>query len=282
MYRTIIFFSFIFIFCSCSEDEIIIPQYRSKIVVDGWIEEGEVPRVILTYSSSYFSEIDSFNIFDFVDARAKITVSDGDTEEILTLQKQDKYFPPFVYSGQKMKGIAGKAYTLTIEQPPFLLTAVSKIPGTPIIDSVWFEFISNPDTLGTPVILIEDDPGTKNYYRVLTRRYGIDKRFVPALVPNFSDAIYTNEFIQYQVYKSSDFEIIKDDQIYFQKDDSIMIKVLTMEQEIFEYWSTFYNEQFNSGNPFADSKIQLKGNIAGEGIGIWAAYGKDVAGIRAQ
>ncbi len=282
MYRNIIFFSFIIIFCCCSEDEIAIPPYQSKIVVDGWIEEGEVPRVILTYSSSYFSEIDSFNIFDFVDARAKVTVSDGDTKEILTLQKQDKYFPPFIYSGQEMKGVAGETYTLTIEQPPIFLTAESKIPVSPTIDSVWFEFISNPDTLGIPIIVIKDDPETKNYYRVLTRRYGIDKRFVPALVPNFSDAIFEDEFMQYQVYKSSDFEIIKDDEIYFEKGDSIMIKVLTMNQEIFEYWSVFYNEQFNSGNPFADSKIQPRGNISGEGLGIWAAYGKNVASIRAQ
>lgn len=271
----------IFLF-SCTQDEINIPVYEAKIVVDGWIEEGEVARVILTYSSPYFSEIDSFNIFDFVDARAKIIVSDGETEEVLTLRKDNSHFPPFVYTGQEIKGKAGRTYTMKIDQPPYFLTAHSKLPESPHIDQAWFEYRAEGDTLGTPFIKINDDPDKHNYYRVLTKRFGVDKRFIPSLVPNFSDAIFSDNLIEYQVFKSSEFEIIKDEEIHFKKGDSILVKVLSMDEPLFEYWNTFYNEQFNSGNPFADSKIRLKGNIEGGGIGIWAAYGKKTVGVKAQ
>lgn len=282
MNTKITFLLFSIFLIGCAKDEITIPAYKTKIVVDGWIEEGEVARVILTYSSPYFSEIDSFSIFDFVDARAKIIVSDGESEEVLTLTKENTYFPPFVYTGQKIKGTAGKTYTVKIEQHPYFLTAESKIPESPDIDKAWFEYRTEDDTLGTPYLRINDDPDKQNYYRVLTKRYGIDKRFIPCLVPNFSDAIFTDNLIEYQVFKSSEFEIIKDEEIHFKKGDSILIKLLSMDKPLFEYWNTFYNEQFNSGNPFADSKIRLEGNIVGGGIGIWAAYSKKTVGIKAE
>jgi hypothetical protein len=280
MMKTSIYIFLILIgFVSCSEDAIEIPEYETKIVVDGWIEVGEVPEVMLTYSTPYFSEIDSFNIFDFVNARAKVTVSDGTTEEVLVLRNERKYFPPFVYRGLQIKGETGKTYTLTIEQSPHTLTATSSIPESPEIDSSWFSVTSNSDTLGSPFIVIQDNPNEKNYYRVLTRRYGIDQRFFPALVPNISDVVFKDNKIVFQVFKGSELEVIKDNKIYFNVKDSVIVKLLTMDETIYDYWDGFNNEKFNTGNPFADSKIRLQGNIEGGGLGIWAAYGKAVVGV---
>ena len=57
--------------------------YEPKLVIDGSIESGGFPRVLLSNSASYFMNIDSANIRDLIVSTAKVTVSDGSTQEIV-------------------------------------------------------------------------------------------------------------------------------------------------------------------------------------------------------
>ncbi len=84
-------------------------HYEPKLVIDGSMI-AEALRVA-QHSASYFMNIDSANICD-LSIHAKVTVSDGSTQEILTLKRDDNFFAVSL-SGDILEGRSGKTYTLT-------------------------------------------------------------------------------------------------------------------------------------------------------------------------
>src|SRR5689334_1557856 len=99
--RLLVFILFAFVLltrCAPESDFDAIP-YTKKLVVDGFIESNGFARVQLSYNASYFQEIDSANIRDLLESTAKVTVSDGEREEVLTLRRDNTLFPPFYYEG---------------------------------------------------------------------------------------------------------------------------------------------------------------------------------------
>ena len=82
--------------------------YRPEIVVEGWIEDGGYPVVIVTTTvpvTDEFKEWGSLN--DHVVRWAKVTVSDGEKEEVLTGKLDKDYFPPYIYHCED-KGQSGE------------------------------------------------------------------------------------------------------------------------------------------------------------------------------
>ena len=65
--------------------------YNPEIVVDGWIEEGEAANVILTQTVMVNpdSEQGEIRLQDIPIRWAKVTVSDGEQEEVLVGRKSD-------------------------------------------------------------------------------------------------------------------------------------------------------------------------------------------------
>ena len=62
----------------CSKDDFnATVRAESKIVVEGWIEEGDFAQVLLSSSIPVAEVIDSTNVLNHVIRSAKITVSDG-------------------------------------------------------------------------------------------------------------------------------------------------------------------------------------------------------------
>ncbi len=105
---------------------------RSPIlVVEGWIESGGAPMVLLSESVPVLEnqEISPRQLLDNVAKWAKVTVSDGTRTEILTGMANPDYFPPYVYTSGTMKGEVGKTYTLTVEYKDYKATATTTIPA---------------------------------------------------------------------------------------------------------------------------------------------------------
>jgi Domain of unknown function (DUF4249) len=257
---------------SCSDFELDLPEYESKIVVDGWIEQDQSAKVILTLSAAYFSEIDSIALRKLVVTRAKVTVSDGETDEILTLRPNDKYFPPYVYEGTIIKGEPGKTYNLEVVYSNQVLTASTTIPEPVYLDSVWFELDEGKDSLGFIWAYFRDNPANKDFYRLLTKRKNIDKHFIPVFIPNFDDKLFNGEEMEFAIYKGRENPLVRDDVIHFTLGDTILLKVNSIDEMTYDFWMSVQQEVFNAGNPLASSNAELVTNING-GLGIWGGYG---------
>ena len=80
------------------------------IVIDGWIEDGGYPIVILTSSLSVEEGAvwSQDNLRKHVLTTATVTVSDGENSVVLMGKKDDRYFPPYIYTTSWLKGEAGK------------------------------------------------------------------------------------------------------------------------------------------------------------------------------
>ena len=270
-FKNLIYILLIVLFISCNDDFKDI-DYDNKIVVEGWIEQNDYAKVLLTLSTPYFSEIDSVSIRELVLTRARVSISDGKIEDILTLKPNDDYFPPYVYQGTIIKGEIGKIYTLKVVYNSQEITAETTIPEVNYLDSVWFALDEEEDSLGFLWARFTDNPNEINYYRLLTQRLSVDTKYVPTFMSNYDDKMFDGQTVDFIIFKGKSNPLEKDDDTHFTLGDTIMLKVCTINEQTYKFWKFINNELHNAGNPLASSNATLVTNING-GLGIWAGYG---------
>jgi hypothetical protein len=266
---------FAVVLLSCSTEPVLDTHvYEPKLVIDGWIEQGDFPRVILGNSSSYYNDIDSATVRSLVVTTAKVTVSDGTTEEILTLRKDENYFPPYVYTGTSLKGEVGKTYSLKVESKGKVYTATTTIPPPAQFDELWFGALPEKKDRGYIYGKFTDDPSTDNYYRIFTERVNKDKRFIPVYLSTIGDQSFNGKSFTFSLLRGPDsFTDIKDD-LYFMEGDTVRVKFCTIDKANFDFWRTLERELYVLGNPFASSGNEIISNIDDKkALGVWGGYG---------
>ena len=266
---------------SCSnEAKIAEIDTASKVVVDGWIEKNDVSYVILSKSVPINQEVNQYNAFNYVIRNAKVTISDGNTEEILSLKTSQDRIPPYIYYGKDIIGTEGKTYTLKIEYNGKVITATTTIPNSVNIDEVTYQKQNTFDTKGNLHIQFTDPIHQKDYYQIATKVKGIDSLFVPSLYGNLDDSKFQTATINWQIKKGITLfpKSIDPD---FADGKEVFVKLRTMTKASHDFWNSWQNEIVNGQNPIFPSNTSLKSNING-GIGIWAGYGTDVFYIRTQ
>jgi hypothetical protein len=257
----------------CSKElDINIPEPESKIVIEGWIEQGKPARVILTQSVPFFSDLDSNSLMDIPITQAKVTLITESEHEILTLIPNMSFFPPYVYNSTEMKGKNHQLYQLEVEYHGKKLVASTTIPEPAYLDSIWFELEPGSDSLGKILIRFTDNPSSTDYYRVLTQITGKDKRYIPCFASTFSDQYFSGETFTLGLLKGMGSVLELGENRLFRLGDTVNIKFCTLDKEHFDFWNSVQAEIITSSNPFSASFSTIKSNIKG-GYGIWGGYG---------
>lgn len=272
MKKYLVLFSVLLI--SCAEDNSskrISPE--SKVVVEGWIEEGDYAQVLLSSSIPVTDVIDTTNVLTHVIRSAKITISDGYNSEVLRVKNDEERVPPFVYFGSVLKGEAGKKYSLKIEYLNRIIEAVTTIPKSVDLKSAEYIKKNSTDTTGYVFVKFEDPVGEKNYYQIATKTDGEEPIFVPSLYGNLDDRNFMTSSMSVQVTRGIILFPKTKFTPYFADGDLIYVKLRTQNKEALDFWNSWQNEIVNSRNPIYPSNTSLKSNING-GIGIWAGYGQ--------
>lgn len=271
--------SLLLIGCS-NEAKIEEIDVASKVVVDGWIEKNDVAYVILSKSVPINQEVNQYNAFNYVIRNAKVSISDGNTEEILSLKTTQDRIPPYIYYGKDIIGAEGKTYTLKIEYNGKVITATTSISNSVNIDKVTYQKQNSFDTKGNLHIQFTDPLHQKNYYQIATKVKDIDSLYVPSLFGNLDDSKFQTPNINWQIKKGITLfpKSIDPD---FTDGKEVFVKLRTMTKASYDFWNSWQNEIVNGQNPIFPSNTSLKSNING-GIGIWAGYGTDVFYIRTQ
>ena len=259
---------------ACNKDiDFNIPVSEKILVVDGLIEQGEFPYVILTEVSPFFAEYDSLELRKLVVMSAKVTVSNGDTTEILSLVKNKDFFPPYVYRGFGFKGEIGKTYKLTVywnnkvhESETSLISPVGL--NYLEVESVYFE----NDTFGIIRANFDDPAGEYNYYRTFTKILGVQKGYYPFLFSVLGDNLFDGENFTYSIYRGIESISRKEDELYFEKNDTVVVKFCSIDEKSFRFWLTAEREMALSGNPLALSDKIIETNITEGALGYWTAY----------
>lgn len=261
---------------SCEKDiELDLPEPEIKLVVQGWIDQGDYPVVMLTKSSPYFSVVDSSTIMNMIVQNATVVVSNGVLSDTLGSVFDPSYFPPLLYKGTLFKGEIDKTYSLTVIVEGRTYTATTTIPPPVPLDSAWFQTEPEHDSLGYVWGYFQDPPDQINYYRIFTKRLGKDSRFIPSLGSTYDDKFFNGQSFKFSMMRgiTSLTDTTQDEeQGFFKIGDTVLIKTCTIDKPHYDFWRTAEGDMFTSGNPFA-SPSPIITNINGGGLGVWGGYG---------
>lgn len=272
-------FLFALIITSCSKDDFAEQSLESKVVVEGWIEEGDYAQVLLSSSIPVTYVIDSTNVLNHVIRSAKITISDGQTSEVLRVKNDKNRVPPFVYFGSTLKGEEGKEYSLKIEYLNRVIEAITTIPKSVPLQSAEYIKKNVTDTTGYVFVKFDDPVKEKNYYQIATKIDGEEPVFVPAFYGNLDDKNFTASEVSVQINRGVLLFPKTKFTPYFADGDLIYVKLRTQNKDALDFWNSWQNEIVNSRNPIYPANTSLKSNIKG-GIGIWTGYGQSTLVVR--
>ena len=274
-----ILFLFALLLTSCSKDDFIEQSIESKVVVEGWIEEGDYAQVLLSSSIPVTDVIDSTNVLNHVIRSAKITISDGQTSEVLRVKNDKNRVPPFVYFGSTLKAETGKEYSLKIEYLNRIVTAITKVPKSVPLKSAEYIKKNATDTTGYIFVKFDDPVNEKNYYQIATKIDGEEPIFVPSFYGNLDDKNFSTSQVSVQINRGVLLFPKTKFTPYFADGDLIYVKLRTQDKDALDFWNSWQNEIVNSKNPIYPANASLKSNIKG-GIGIWAGYGKSILVVK--
>jgi hypothetical protein len=254
-----------------------------KLVVEGTIENGRPPVVILTRSIGFFSRITPQILAGSFVHNADVFVSNG----TLTHKLKEYAVPAgqgitlYFYSidssslATAFVGQLNSQYSLRIVSEGKEYTATTTIPNiTKRVDSVWWKpSPGNPDTTEVTVIVkATDPPGYGDYIRYFTR---IDNQveFLPPVNSVFDDLFIDGTTYEVQIQPGIDRNLDRDstDPDFFHRGDTIEFKLSNIDRTTYDFWRTWEFSYASVGNPFS-TPTQVLGNISNGALGYFGGY----------
>lgn len=255
--------------CDDSGDTIIdTPQ---SLVVEGWIENGEFPIVIVTKTLPVSTEPRSVNdLSEYLVRWAKVTISDGERSVVLTGRYDENYYPPYVYTTAYMRGELGKSYHMTVEYEGQTLTATTTIPATlPIVDHYRIDKNEGVENQYLIKACFRDHPNQKDYYLFFTKTGMDTNHYLGAYLGAVDDEMIT-DYVEYPIYKGHRYDD-KDYIPYFKEGEFVSVKLAQVDQPTFQFWDQYTKSQTLTDNLFLSTSTPLPGNISG-GVGYWSGF----------
>lgn len=272
---------------SCEKEvHINLDSSAPKVVVQGAIETGLPPYVVLTSSFSFFSKVDLSTLENSFLHGADVKVSDGSRTVSLKEYSFDTGSSSkfYVYSidttnlSSFIFGQNGKIYTLTVTYGGSTYTSVTKIPNPKGLDSVWFgapvfKRSSTPATAYQLFCTYSDPDTLGDYVRYFTQRNS-GEQFLPSGI--FSDEVINGKVVSnLSLFGGEDpsrTDTRSDSVFYFFPGDTVTLKWSAIDKGVYDFYNTLQFAESAVGNPFA-SPINVKSNISNGGLGVWAGYG---------
>lgn len=294
-------------FVACEKEiNLKVPNPKNAYVVEGHIENGIPPYVLLTKNAAFYGNINLNNLASYFVSGAHITVSTGrDTVHLqeysgalihslsdsvaIALAAQFGInissaadFPPItIYTVSPADtgfvGQVGKQYDLNIEIGGKEITATTSIPIPVFFDSLWIRPHPNPalaDSFFQVYGRLYDPPAQGTFYRYFTKAdheaFLINDRSV------FDDALVNGGKIEIFIPKghpvgsigSTDFNRAG----YWNISDTICtIKLCVIDKPHYDFWHTVEANRSSQGNPFGSS-VYVQSNVVGA-YGVWGGYG---------
>ena len=258
----------LFALSSCSHE----PIDHSKMVVEGWIDAGKHPVVMLHTSYSLTqSTPDTTQLIDVLAEHmvlfGKVIIFDGEDSVTLTGRVDTNYLPPYIYTTTKIIGEVGQTYTLHATYKDFFVKSKTEIPPKASFDSIRVTeygtqlnvvgYASNLEP-GTPYILMARTTNQRQYKICPT---GAFRATAPSMAITINNPIdFTGEKLMLQTL--------------FPKTDSVgvSIKFAQVGEAEFLMWDSYIAQNMTQGLFFMETHGNILSNIEG-GNGYWCGMG---------
>lgn len=273
---------------SCEKDvEFNLPtSIAEKVVVEGKIESGEYPMVLLSNSFGFFSKLDFNNLQNNFLHNATIKVDDGINSVILKEYNQQVGTFTFSYYtidssdavAANFKGVVGRTYDLSIDYDGKNYTASSMIHPPIRIDSFWSEPLLSPiddkEDLRELHIKYTDPSTGGNAYRIFTDVN--NSGFMTSKFSVSDDALDNGTTVKTTINAGYDKMDTTNSEYrgYVYVDDSVILNFSSIDNGVYTFWKTFEFSVGTVGNPFS-SPVEITSNIKNGALGVWAGYCKN-------
>ncbi|MFN5640903.1 MAG: DUF4249 domain-containing protein [Sphingobacteriales bacterium] len=264
----------LFLYSCEKEIEIELDETLPKLVVDGSIENGRPPLIVLNKSLEYFGTLSSDALLQSFVRKADVTIStNGQIFKLIEDSvKVDRNFL-YYYTQPLLIGKLNTRYTLTIKTGSQTFTAETTIPSiTRSIDSLWWEkvTIEKDSSYARLKMKTTDKPGFGDYIRYFTQQN--KDQFFPGLNSVFDDQIIDGRTYTIAVDKGVNKNLpFEEANLYFKRGDTATLKLCNIDKATYDFWRTFEFNFQSIGNPFS-SPIKVLGNISGNALGYFGGY----------
>ena len=266
----ILLFSCIFVLLNgCEHEEID----HTQLVVEGWIDAGKHPIVLLhtSYSLNESKEPDNTTLMDVlaehIVAFGKVVLFDGKDSVILTGRLDTNYLPPSIYTTTKIIGEIGKTYTIHASFKEYSASSTTKIPTMATMDSIRVIQSNNKMNIigyanklevGEPYILMTRTTDQRQYKICPMGAFRATAPYMAITINNPLD--FTGEGAMLQTL--------------FPKTDSveISIKFAHVGEAEFQMWDGYIAQNMTQGMFFMETHSNILSNISG-GNGYWCGMG---------
>jgi hypothetical protein len=269
-------------FSSCEKDiDLNLKDAEPLLVVDGQIEDGQPPVIVLTKSLGFFNTITPQQLTNSFVRNAEVFLSNG-----LVTHKLKEYpivvnptTTAYFYSNDianpstAFLGQLNTTYTLRILTESKEYNASTKILNNAFkLDSIWTRVApQNEDTLKRVLFLKTTDPaGLGNSGRYFTKKNS--GPFLPGENSVFDDQVVDGTSFSSQVPQGIDRNnkpSAADN--FFKKGDTITLKYCNIDRATYTFWTTWEFAYQSIGNPFAQPNKVL-GNISNGALGAFCGY----------
>jgi hypothetical protein len=280
--RYVFFIFMAIIFSGCEKNvDLNLKAAEPLLVVDGQIESGNAPVLVLTKSLGYFSKISPEILASSFVRNAEVYVSNGTKTHKLKeyaiplSQGYTAYFysNDFLSPATAFVGSLNTTYTLRIVADGKEYTATTKILNNAFsLDSIWTK--PAPTAVDTTrrlfYIKTTDVPGLGNSGRYFTKKNS--EQFLAGENSVFDDQIVDGTTLSSIVPPGVDRNDRKTgEDILFKKGDTITMKYCNIDRATYNFWNTWEFAFQSIGNPFAQPNKVL-GNISSGALGAFCGY----------
>ena len=248
-------------------------ESNAPIVVEGWIENGRPPVVMLHQAIGVNEDLESLEacMSEKLIIWGKVSLSSLDTTVVLTGQLDGNYLLHYRYSTPDMMGQAGRAYDIEVEARGQKVQAHTSVPPVVPLDSVVVRVDQEPYV---NVTAYWTDPDSDNDYYALFYRFKGQVEYVACGFGTVSDGSAVNHVLNTIVYKNPGSLIdTKSEKMWFRRDDTVTLKLAHIDSIGYRFWQSFQNAVSSRIPVFNTSPSNgLKSNILG-GYGYWCGMG---------
>lgn len=243
------------------------------LVVEGWIEEGEAPVVMVTRALNLNEE--NSKLEDAIEKWCRVTIFDDEVPHILTARKNPTYNPSFIFTTNKLIGQAGHTYRLLVETDDTIAFAVANLRSSVTIDHLEAVSVEGVDSLYVIRAYLKDIT-SESYYKLFCKGE-TDRRFYPSFLGNIVGEEYEarDGAIVSRGPRNAFLEEDNEFSHYFNSGESVEVKVCEMDKSVYDFWNMYDLNVSLSSNLFLTFTSDCPGNIIGA-KGYWAAYGSSL------
>lgn len=304
-FRILGILSLVLILASCTKEvQIDVPDFEQKLVVDGRIETGQPPIVLLSKSQNIYSPTSLESFLNSFQSGAIVTVSNGSDTVVLDEICTDNLPPGTEAIAADLFGIpeedlanyhlcayttfntaiwgeVGKTYSLKIEFEGKTYTSITKIEQPTALDSVYWKQDPAPDPgYGFSWATLTDPANQFDAYMWEVKRINMvngapkDANYTKTYSPVFDDEFIngkTFDFFYENPMSYDDPSYTDHNKGYYREGDSVVIKLSKMSSDVYDFYEKKYTQLQTNGNPFA-SPTAIPTNITGGALGVWAGF----------